>query len=57
MVIKETGHKGEREEYKGRGQGYLSQRDKGLPLDREETHIAHRQMSVCKGNGANLTLG
>ena len=34
MVIKETGYKGEREEYKGRGQGYLSQRDKGLPLDR-----------------------
>ena len=31
------------------GKGYLSQRDKGLPLDREETGVDHRQMAVYKG--------
>lgn len=29
-----------------RGQEYLSQRDKGLPPDREETDVAHRQITV-----------
>lgn len=40
-----------REERKGtreRGQGYLSQRNKGLPQDREETDLAVRQMAVYK---------
>ena len=43
-----------REKRKGtreRGQGYLSQRDKGLPLDGEETDVAHRQMVVDKLKG------
>ena len=26
----------------------MSQKDKGLPLDREETDVAHRQMVVYK---------
>ena len=30
---------------------YLPQRDKGLSLDREETDVAHRQMTVYKGKG------
>jgi hypothetical protein len=32
-----------------RGKGYLSWRDKGLPLDREETDTAHRKMAVYRG--------
>lgn len=32
-----------------REEGYLSQRDKGLPLNREEIDTAHRQMIVYKG--------
>ena len=41
-----------REKGKGtneRGQVYLSGRDKELPLDREETDVAHRKMMVYKG--------
>jgi len=30
------------------GKGYLSHRDKGLPLDREETEVTYRQMALCK---------
>lgn len=33
-----------------RGKGYLSQGNKGVPLDRDETDIAHRQMAFYKGN-------
>ena len=32
-----------------RGQEYLSQRDKGLSLDRQEMDMAHRQMVIYKG--------
>jgi hypothetical protein len=40
-----------REKGKGtreRGKEYLSQKDKGLPLSREDTDMAHRQMAVYK---------
>lgn len=40
---------GEEGKEQGREQGYLPWRDKGLPLDREETDVAHRQMAVYKG--------
>ena len=40
-----------------RGQGYVSQRDKALPLDREEANVKHRQMAVYKGTRENLVLG
>lgn len=39
------GRSGKEQEKKGKG--CLSRRDKGLPLDREETAMAHRQMAVC----------
>ena len=29
----------------------MPQRDKGLPLDIEETDVDHRQMTVYKGKG------
>ena len=38
-----------RKETKERGQVYLSWRDKGLPLNREEADVAHRKMMVYKG--------
>lgn len=31
---------------KGEGTGLFSWRDRGLPLDREETDVTHRQMSL-----------
>ena len=34
---------------KEREEGHLFPRDKGLPLDREETDVAHRKMEVYKG--------
>jgi hypothetical protein len=34
---------------KGKRERYLPQRDKGLPLDKEETDMAHRQMEVYIG--------
>ena len=34
-----------------RGKGYLSRRDKGLPLNSEETDVTHRKMAVYKGKG------
>ena len=49
-----------REKEKGtreRRQGYLSQRDKGLPLDREETDMPHRKMAVYKDTRGNPVLG
>jgi hypothetical protein len=33
---------------------FVSEKDKGLPLDREETRMAHRQMSVYKGKRGDL---
>lgn len=32
-----------------KGKGYLPRMDEGLILDREETHMNHRQMTVYKG--------
>ena len=49
-----------REERKGtreRGKGCLSGRDKGLPLDREETDMACGQMTVYKGIRRDSLLG
>jgi hypothetical protein len=48
--VKEKG-KGTREE------GYLSQRDKGLHLHREETDMAHRKMAIYKDTRGNHMLG
>jgi hypothetical protein len=31
--------------------------DKGLPLDKEETHMAHWKMAVYKGKTGNSVLG
>ena len=36
---------------------YLSQRDKGLPLDREVTDITNRQVAVYEGRRGNPMLG
>ena len=38
-----------------RGKGCLPQRGKGLPLDREEMDVAHRQMALYKGKGEPLS--
>jgi hypothetical protein len=40
--------RGRREKQLGRGGG-----DKGPPLDRDETDVAHRQMTVYKGTRRN----
>ena len=37
------------ERNKGEKKKYFPQRDKGLPLDKEETDIAHWQIEVYKG--------
>lgn len=50
---------GKRKKEKGareRGQKYLSQKDKGLSLDKEETDMAHRKMAVYKGTRAHPGL-
>ena len=48
---------GEEEGNKGEGNTeYLSWRDKGLPLDREETDVAHSKMAVYKGKRGNPVL-
>ena len=39
------------------GKGYLPQRDKGLPLDREVTDITNRQVAVYEGRRGNPMLG
>lgn len=51
-MVKEIGNNGEG----NRGEGYLSQRDKGLLLDREEIDVAREQMSVFKGKKGNSVL-
>ena len=38
-------------ETREREEGYMSPEDKGLPLDREETDVAHRKMVVYKSKG------
>ena len=55
MVEKEI--ENEREGNKKKGQGYLSQRNKGLPLEKGETDVAHRQLAVYKGKRGNPVLG
>ena len=50
MREKGPGGQGERE-------GYLPRRDKRLPLDREETGLAHRRKAVYKGKMGNPVLG
>ena len=53
-----VGGRGRRESEQGRGEmGICSGGDKGLPLDREETDVAHRQMQVYKGKRGNPMLG
>ena len=43
---------GEGEGNKGEGEGiFVLVWDKGLPLDREETDVAHRKMVVYKSKG------
>ena len=37
--------KGRRQETRKKGKGFLPQRDKTLPLDREESEVAHVQMA------------
>lgn len=47
----------ERGRYKGEGKkGYLPWRDKGLPVDGEETDVVHRQVAVFKGKWGNSVL-
>lgn len=42
---------------RGRGNRCLSQRDKGWPLDREETDVAHGQMAIYQSKRGNPVLG
>jgi hypothetical protein len=42
---------------KGKVEEYLSQVDKGVPLDIEQTDLAHRQMAVHEGKMGNPMLG
>ena len=48
-----------REKWKvtGRRAGVFVSEGEGLPLDREETDVAHRQMVVYKGKRGNPMLG
>ena len=49
-----------REKGKGtreRRKEYLFHKDKGLPLDREKTDMAQRQMAVYKAKRGNPMLG
>ena len=46
-----------KKEGRGDGERYLSQKDKGLSLDREETDEAYRKMAVYKGKRGNPVLG
>jgi len=39
---------------RNKGEGYLTLRDKGLPLDREETELTHGKTVVYKGKGETL---
>ena len=48
---------GEGEGNKGERKDVFVQEDKGLPLDNEETDVAHRQMEVYKGNRGSPVLG
>ena len=57
-----AGDKRQRQEIEDEGEGEGNKGgprvgDKGLPLDREETDVAHRQMAVYKGKGRKHMLG
>ena len=55
-----AGNKGQTQEIEDEGEGKGNQgrgRSQGLPLDREETDVAHRKMAVYKGTRGNLLLG
>ena len=39
------------------GEGGKGQKIKKMPLDREETNMAHRKMVAYKGKGGILVLG
>lgn len=56
-MVKEIGDEEEGGRRQEKGQGYLTQRDKGLSLDGEETDMPHRQMVVYKSKGGNPVLG
>jgi hypothetical protein len=51
----------QRQEIEDEGEGeekeYLSLGDKGLPLEREETNLAHRRRAVYKGKRRGPVLG
>lgn len=53
----EKGVSGGRKGTKDRGRVFVLEQDKGLPLDREKTDMAHRQMAIYKGKRRNLVLG
>lgn len=44
-------------EMREREEGCLSLGDKGLPLEREETNLAHRRRAVYKGKRRGPVLG
>ena len=46
VVVKETEDEGERKCTGEGGQGYLSCRDEGLPLERDQADVAHRFIKV-----------
>lgn len=48
--------KGEREGNKRKGTGVFVSEDNGLPLNREEIDMDHRQIEVCKGERGNPVL-
>ena len=54
-------NKRQRQEIEDEGEGeekeYLSLGDKGLPLEREETNLAHRRRAVYKGKRRGPVLG
>ena len=66
-LLQRAGNKRQRQEIEDEGEGegnkgegrrvFVLEWDKGLPLDREETDVAHRQMAVYKGTRRNLVLG
>ena len=48
---------GKEKDVREREIGYLPQRDKGLPLDRDKTAMVHRQMAVYIGKERSPVLG
>ena len=56
-MVKEIGMREKGKGHKGKGEGVFVSEDKGLPLDRGETDMAHRQKVVYKGKGGKPVLG